>query len=589
MILNKAKNHALTKAAKTLLFTLLALLLGFFAVEAALAQSPTLDYSGRIDDRRPELLDQRLKDTSPGIELPPPPQDLQSTPQPDLKKTVYVRTIQVEGVSVFSADQISQVTASYLDRDLSMTDLETLRRELTLLYVNQGYVNSGAIIPSQTISDGQLLINVIEGRLATIQIEEGGRFAASYLKKRAALGTTTPLNIATLQKRLQLLQQDSRIDKVQANLKPGVRLGDAELNLKVVERPALSWRLAVNNYQSPTIGEDRGMTTIEHRNLTGHGDILKITAGMSEGLNHLVDTSYSLPINAYDTTLQIRYWNNDQTVVDDQFGPLDIESEEQGYSFGFRHPLFRSLDQEFALSLEIEKSTNKNFLLGYPFSFSPGEVDGVYRVAPLRFGQEWIKRSQEQVIAMRSRFSFGLDAFNATVHDGGENLPDGTFISWLGQAQYAQILGKWNIQLLARLDLQLARDPLFPSEQIGVGGRYSVRGYRENQIVADKAVIGSIETRIPFFREARWADTLQFCQFFDFGKSDNVDAATPEPDDIASVGLGLRWGKRIARLPFNLQADAELYWGHQLRDIDSGDEGLQDDGIHYQISVTGYF
>ena len=56
-----------------------------------------------------------------------------------------------------------------------------------------------------------------------------------------------------------------------------------------------------------------------------------------------------------------------------------------------------------------------------------------------------------------------------------------SFFSWLGQAQLARRLETLSAQVIGRVDLQLANDRLFPLEQFAVGGRYSVRGYRENQ------------------------------------------------------------------------------------------------------------
>ncbi len=549
---------------------------------------PVLDYTGRVGEKRPELLEQRPGATQPGITLPAPPAPPAKGLQETAVKSIFVRKITVAGSTVFTPEELGKVTAPFENRALTMEDLESLRRDLTLLYVNRGYINSGAVIPDQAVTDGMVTLQVVEGKLSAIDIEGTSKFADSYLQDRIALGAGVPLNIAPLQDRLQLLQQDQRIQRIQAELRPGARPGEADLQVRVEEKPPISLWLAFNNYQSPTIGEERGIATLEHQNLTGHGDILSFTYGYSEGLEPLIDAWYAIPVNAYDTTLQVRYRQSDQTVVDDVFGPLDIESEEKSYELSLRHPVYRTLTQEFALSLSVEKETSENHLLGDRFSFSPGEDNGRSTVAPLRFGQEWTYRTQRQVIAARSRFTFGVDAFGATTHSDSD-IPDGKFFAWLGQVQYARILDFWNIQLLARADIQRANDPLLPIEQMGIGGRYSVRGYRENLLVTDQAFIASLETRIPLVENMRWADYLHFCQFVDYGKGDNVELSTPSPSEISSVGVGLRWGAALVKLPFELRSDAEVYWGYQLRDVEDLDEGPQDDGIHYQIAITGYF
>jgi len=105
------------------------------------------------------------------------------------------------------------------------------------------------------------------------------------------------------------------------------------------------------------------------------------------------------------------------------------------------------------------------------------------------------------VIAARSRFTFGIDALDATIHQSS-SIPDGKFISWLGQFQYARILKTWDMQLLFRTDAQVANQPLLPLEQIAVGGRYTVRGYREDLLVRDQALISSLELRVPIVQNA---------------------------------------------------------------------------------------
>src|SRR5207244_2732515 len=121
-----------------------------------------------------------------------------------------------------------------------------------------------------------------------------------------------------------------------------------------------------------------------------------------------------------------------------------------------------------------------------------------------------------------------------------EALPSGRFFSWLGQAQAVKRFDELGgMQLLGQMTLQVANNRLFPLEQIPVGGRYSVRGYRENTLIRDNAFLASIETRFPLMRYATGEPLLQFAQFVDFGRAWNTRVPTPDPDTLASVGLGL--------------------------------------------------
>jgi len=280
----------------------------------------------------------------------------------------------------------------------------------------------------------------------------------------------------------------------------------------------------------------------------------------------------------------MRYRKNDFDVVEEPFEPLDVESKSDIYQLSLRHPFYRTLTQELAMSLTGERLWNRTFLLGEPFSFSPGAEDGESTVTAVRFSQEWTYRTQRQVIAARSRFSLGIDALDATIHD--PDIADGRFFSWLGQFQWARVFGPWDIQLIFKTDLQLCNEPLLPLEQIAVGGRYSVRGYRENQLVRDEGLIASLESRIPIVHNKPWAEYLQFAPFIDFGKAWNRGIRTPSPRSISSVGLGLRWAATLMRTPFTLRPRLEIYWGHPLRDVDTPENDLQDDGIHFQLVIA---
>jgi len=543
----------------------------------------------RSGDRLPAFIEQKTT-TEPPVQILPPPQSAPSKESTrSLLEGIYAHKIVVTGSTVFTKEEIDRVTAPYENRTVTMEDLELLRRDLTLLYINKGYINSGAIIPDQTVADAVITVQVIEGKLTDIDLEGNRWFGDAFLRDRIALGARTPVDVYALQNRLQLLQQDQRIQRIQAELRPGTDLGESVLKVRVEEKPPYSVWLALNNYQSPTVGGEQGLISLAHQNVSGRGDILSLTYGGSSGVDYpLIDVWYAVPINVHDTTLQFRYRKDEFGVVDDVFGPLDIVSRSESYEVNLRQPVYRTLNQEIALALSLEYETNKNTLLGEPFSFSPGEVNGKSIVVPLRFLQEWTYRTQRQVIAVRSRFSIGLDTWDATINTD-KSIPDGKFVSWLGQFQWVRLTDILDTQLLLRADLQLSDQSLLPIEQIGVGGRYSVRGYRENSLVSDQAFITSLEARIPIVQNMPWADYLQVCPFFDYGRATNKDLPDPSPKDISSVGLGFRWAALGVKSPVTFKPEVEFYWGYALRDVDQSDEDLQDSGIHFQISLTGYW
>ena len=547
--------------------------------QSALAQLAPVPVPPPFPAEPPPLPGEIRPTPPPGSVLPapPPPPPQKGAPLP---LSVFVKEIRITGSTVFTPEQLTQVTAPYTNRKLTSEDLEALRVALTKFYIDRGYVTSGSIIPDQAITEGVITLQVIEGRLGHIEVEGTYWFRPEYLEDRIALGAGPPVNINALQERLLLLQETPGITRLNAELRPGVARGQSVLNVKVAEAfPIKAW-LEFNNYLSPSVGSERGLATLVHQSLTGHGDIMSVQYGRSLGVDPQLTARYILPVTARNTTVSVEYRKNDFLVVDPAFAALDIRSESEILGITLRHPLYKTLSQEFALAFTGEYLTNKLFLLGEPTDlFTPGSRGGRSTVSALRFSQEWVKRSPVQVIAAFSRFSIGLDVLGATGKDTTvPNSADSRFLSWLGEAQWARRFDPWRLQLIARLDVQLANAHLFPLEQISVGGRYSVRGYRENTLVRDNAELASLEARYAVWRSAAGEDLVQAAAFADFGRGTNTNAATAAPDTLGSLGLGVIWNiMRGSRF--------EVYWGIPLNHITTPDGNLQDHGVHLQLVV----
>lgn len=550
----------------------------------AQALPPVFDLTGRSGEP-PGPLKKEFKPPAPppGMVLPPVPQAPDSDVQRQLGQIrVFVHDIHVTGNTVFTEAEIDQVTKPFKGRTLTTDDLERLRLALTLLYVNRGYITSGAIIPDQDVTLGVIAYHIVEGTVARIDVEGTDWFRDGYLRDRVELGIKTPFAITPLQERLQLLQQDQRLERINAELRPGDRRGESVLNLRVKEAsPWKAW-LDFNNHQTPVVGAERGLATIAHQNVTGHGDAFSFTYGRSRGVNPIIDTSYTIPVNRYDTTLSAYYRRNDFLVVDQSFRFLDLKADAEIFGITLRQPLYKTLTDEFAVAITGERLYNKVTSAfdqaGLPSLFIPGSsATGVNTVSALRFIQEYVHRTSNSVIAVRSRFSIGLDVIGATNNSGP--LPDSQFFSWLGQVQGLRRLDDWGgVQLLGQMSLQLANDRLFPLEQVPVGGRFSVRGYRENTLIRDNAFLASIESRIPLLAFPSGEPRLQFAQFADVGRAWNAKGGTPDPQTLASVGLGVRW----SLLPQE-RARVELYWGQPLNHVPHPPGNLQDHGIHLQF------
>jgi len=505
-----------------------------------------------------------------------------------LSKTqkIYIKEFSFEGNTVISEKELQDICRPYINKELYIEDLDEIRNKLTLYYIEKGYINSGVIIPDQQVSDGRILLKVIEGRLDTIQVNNSGRLRKGYIISRLKTPGNSPLNINDLQEKVYLLHMDPRIKKLNASLLPGLKPGEAILKADIEEDRPYGAEISFSNNQSPSVGGYRGDLSVYHNNLSGWGDVLSFRYGLTEGLDDYY-ISYELPHFFVKPSLRLWYEKSNSTVVEFPFKELDIDSETDTLGLYFGYPLIKTPSKELVLSLAGELRENKNFLLGSGFSFSEGSQEGESRITVLRFAQDWVERSQNQVFALRSSFNFGIGAFDATINEEG---PDGRFFSWLGQLQWARRIGKvmnnsYN-QFIFKTDLQLTPDQLLSMEKFSIGGGTSVRGYRKNLLVRDNGLLTSLELRVPVWQlkipkiSTEKSDGILFlCPFYDIGFSWDSKVSTPDPIYISSAGLGLRWDPTD-------KLHTELYWGYAFRNAEHLDYDIQDDGIHFLIRLN---
>ena len=516
----------------------------------------------------PELPSLEPERPSPPIQLPP----LRPVPEERLPTfRVFVREIELSGNTVFSDAELGEITAPYENREITNEELQEIQHRLTLHYVERGYINSGAVIPDQRVTDGVVRIDIVEGRLTEITVEGTKTLLPVFVSERLELGAGPPLNVNELGERIQILTQSQFIERINADLKPGARPGEARLEAKIEEPRPYQLSFIVDNQLVPTLGDVRGVVQGTHYNLTGYGDILSAEAEFAEGLQDFFG-SYSRPLNARDTRLHLLAETEDTKVVND-FEFLNIRSEFWSLGFRLTHPVYRTPQDTFTLGLGVDRRHSQTSILGTGFAFSRGvEPDGVSDVTVIRFSQEYVGRSRNQVFAARSTFSFGIDAFDATVNSTG---PSAEYFAWLGQLQWARRLDDRGSQLLFRLDTQLTPDELLPMEQFSVGGARSVRGYQENQLVRDYGFSASLEYRYPVYQK-NGRNVIQLAAFVDGGGAWNNDAPNPDPSTIWSPGVGILFDP-------SPRLHAELYWGIGIEDVPNQEDSLSNDGIHFQL------
>ncbi len=524
----------------------------------------------------------RKQEVNEGFVLPPAPKSLSIAEQ----GKIQIKQVTFTGNTVINNDDLQKIALSFLNRPLSARDLEELRSRIMAVYVDAGYINSGAVIPTQSVASGALQLKIIEGQLTEVKLEGMGRLREDYVRDRLIIGAGSPLNFKNLQERYQVLLADPLIERLNGSLQPGTHPGDGVLSVKVTRARPYQLYADADNYTTPIVGGYTGRLGGWVDNLSGFGE--RIDANfMATGGALGVNTGIEIPLNAYDTHATFRYSNTSSALVEKPINQLDIKTNVIGYEGGLSQPLYRSPGLNLKAGVNFSVRESDSTLLGQAFSFTEGlpTNQGTTQVTVLRLWQQYLQQGARNAFVARSTFSQGLNALGATIQNNSL-LPSGEFFSWLGQTQYSHRIMENGAQIVWKGVLQQSADPLLPLERFALGGVYSVRGYRENYYVRDNGFNTGLEFRYPLFGgEAAAKHSLFLIPFMDYGGAwNNATLAdlNPKKDYLHSVGVGFDWHYK--------QMNTEFYWAHSITNVRaiSGERNIQDDGIHFKVGFVAF-
>ena len=512
----------------------------------------------------------------PPIDDGPIDDTLSSKPDSQADSTIILNKIEFSGNTVFSDDTLQELSRVFINKPINANDLAQLVFNVSKHYHDHGYVNSGVTLSELKLSGSILKIPVIEGRLTDINISGNGWLHPGYIRGR--LQDNQPLDVNALQERYLMLINDPLINRLNGNLKPTDVLGESQLDLEVTRARPYGLSVQGNNYRPPSVGAEQFLVNSWVRNLTRWGDIINFSYGLSSGTN-LYAGGITMPLNSAGTLFSFNFHLGNNAVIEEPLNSVDIKNEVENFSWRLSHPFYKSLDHTVVLGAGFATRFSRTTLFGEDFSFVRALDTGKNRISVVRIFQEYLVRYDRQAIALKSTFNVGIDAFNATVRSD-HDIPDSQYLSWLGQTQYVFKVLENSAQIQARANLQFTNDPLLPQERMSVGGFFTVRGYRENQLVRDQGYTGSIEFHYPIIGQVGGqGNKLILIPFMDYGAAWNKGGRTKH---LHSVGIGFHW-QPIKYIK------ADFFYGYNINKVrKSTDYNLQDSGIHFNLTLTSF-
>jgi len=448
---------------------------------------------------------------------------------PDDAVRFQVNSIRVTGSSVFSAGELEALVADLAGGERTLTEMEAGAGRITDLYRKQGYMVARAYLPAQDIKDGVVTINVLEGKVGEVQVNNQSRLTNQTAKEYLDdIQSGDVLQSKSANRALLLLGDTPGVGAAQASLQPGASVGTTDLIVDLSSSAPFTANLTADNHGNYYTGERRVSADLSLISLFKKGDLISLNALTTD--QHLTYGraafqraigSSGLRVGAAHSASRYR--------LGKEFSILKAHGSSLSTSLYGVYPFIRSLDQNLNGSVMYERKKLVDSL-----------TSSVKRVKLTSLGLSGNRRD--------SLGGSGLTSFEVMIASGRLSMDDasrtidlasaksnGNFTKLTYNIKRVQMLPLAN-SLSVELSGQRAGKNLNSSEKLYIGGADSVRAYPQGEDSGDEGHLVNLELRHSF------SSKLQATVFYDAGLvkiNRNNYAAGSNTRYLAGAGIGL--------------------------------------------------
>jgi hemolysin activation/secretion protein len=464
-------------------------------------------------------------------------------------KKFKLNSINYTGNTVFKTDDLNKISKELVGKDVTLDDLNNVANTITNLYRKQGYITTKAYVPPQIMKDGIAQIQVVEGKIGDIKVEGSKWVRATYIKnnilKKNDIDKNNIFNVNDLSNSLSEVNRPSYL-KGNVTLEKGKEQGQTDIVLDLKDRFPLSFEVGWSNQGQELVGTQRAGLYTSLDNVTGFGDKLWANNTLASGTYGL-DTGYSLPLGIKGNKLSFGY-SFTNTNLGQEYRQYNINGVSDNFETAFVHPLFKGKNFNVESKIAFDMMHSLTSIYG-------NSTLNHYEDRALRTGISANRTDSLGRWLGDFTVSTGIPLLGAT-KNSTYGQPDSVFVKFNTNLTRVQKL-PYDCLGIMRASTQFATSTLLPSEQMQIGGAYTVRGYNENVLLGDTGYTLSFEGRtpIPFlpktlnirYRKDKSVklpikDSIKFAMFYDQGLTAVIQQNIPltYKNFLQSVGTGLR-------------------------------------------------
>jgi hemolysin activation/secretion protein len=494
------------------------------------------------------------------------------------------RSVEPGDVALAQSPDFNAAVQPYIGQPVTMKSLAELTRSIVAYFRDHDRPVVNVFVPEQSITSGFVQVVVVISRVGKIDATGARYFSNQFLKAQLRLRLEEPISGSELNSDLSWINRNPFL---QSNIlmAPGAAPGTTDLLLRTQDRFPFRVYTGFEDSGNQYTGNDRILTGFNYGNLFGVGQQISYQFTTGTDVNKFTAHSgtWVIPLPwKHQLTFFGSYSNSFANL-----GP-DLSSGGVNWQVSGRYEIPLPGTDHFTESVTggFDFKRSNNDLL-----FNVATVSDVYTDI------------DQFVLSYQAGYqdNYGSTSASATAFWSpgamSNNDDNADYEATRAGATADYLYGQFTLNRVTRLpfdftwtvrgELQESDANLLPSEQLGLGGYDTVRGYDERVANGDNGYLISTEVATPpvslfhLFGNQTVKDQLQFLGFVDYGGT-SLHMVTPADVSPNSNLLGVGPGFRYVINPY---VSIRFDYGFQLTDLGYNDTGF--DSYHHSRAHLG--
>lgn len=505
------------------------------AAHAQTPPSPGYGIGDALKEAQPPRPPAPRQPPAPSIEQP---QDERPLALP-AGETLTVRAFRFEGADFIAEAELQAAVQPYLDRALTLADIEAAAARVTALYRDRGYMVARAYVPRQDASAGTLTLRVLVGRYGRFTVDNASLVRDSLVRDAFAdLADEPAITRASLERAMLIVADMPGAQLPKLRVAPGQAQGSSDFDVQVDADPRIAGYVLADNHGSRYTGKNRLRAGVDANSLLGIADRLSLSATRAQG-EGLVNgrLAYSVPLGSDGLRAELAAAKTTYELGDD-YADLDATGTAYTLEGTLSYPLVRSRSQNLYLGFNLAAKRMRDEIEALDSAIPKKAKVGTLTLQHEAWGVLAGAQGYSSVTAgltyghldITDREQKALNAAGAdtTGHYGRTNLGVNASLGFGAE---------WTLSATLSLQKALRDKNLDSSEQMTISGPGAVKSYRET-VSGDNGYL--VNTELRYLLPALAGLTHSVGVFADTGRVHLQKGAYADTNGVrlSDVGIG---------------------------------------------------